>query len=69
MLNRFVLLDLTPDDLEVLESKKAIAVAQAEVVCLIYKAGQLREMLDRLRIDNGQYISYSNHSQQNGDDR
>ncbi len=57
--------DLTPDELEVLELKKAIAVAQAKWLCRVYKTGQLREWLDWLKnIDKRQYISHSNHPQQ-----
>jgi hypothetical protein len=57
--------DLTPSDLECLELRKAILLAQARLLCQVYEAGQLREWLDQLKgnIDDSQYVSHSNQPQ------
>lgn len=64
-----VMQDLTPEQLAQRKAQKQRLLAQAKLLCEAYKAGQLREMLDKLRIDNGRYVSYSKQSQQNGGTR
>ncbi len=64
-----VMQDLTSEQLAQRKARKELLLLQAEVLCRIYEAGQLREMLDKLRIDNGQYVSRSNRPHQNGGNR
>lgn len=62
-------LTLTPEQLAQRKARKQLLLLQGEVLYRIYKAGQLREILDVLKKDNGQYVSHSKHSRQNGGNR
>ena len=44
MLNPVKRTDLTPEDIEWLELRKAWLLAQAKLLCEVYDAGKLREM-------------------------
>ena len=62
-------LTLTPEQLAQRKARRHLLLAQADILCQAYKAGQLREILDVLKKGKGQYVSHSKHSQQNGGNR
>lgn len=62
-------LTLTSEQLAQRRARKQLLLLQADLLYHVDEAGKLREMLDVLKKDNGQYVSYSKHSQQNGGNR
>ena len=62
-------LTLSPEQLAQRKARKQLLLFQADLLCYAYEVGKLCEMLDKLKIDKGQYVSHSKQSQQNGDDQ
>lgn len=41
--------DLTPEEIAQRKARKEMLLLQADILCRVYDAGKLREMLDKLR--------------------